>query len=82
MFIEIFHKHKKIIVKKQKTMDFTRASRTHNLIGTYLSRLAILNSMHQPLAGPWGGAPGARPPNDRGPMLLYAKNAIFFSISS
>jgi len=27
-------------------MDFTRASRTKNLIGAYLSHLGIYNSMH------------------------------------
>ena len=25
-----------------------------------------------------GGAPGAPPPNDRGPMIFYAQNAFFF----
>jgi len=29
------------------------------------------------LADPGGGAPGARPPNGRGPMIFYAQNAIF-----
>ena len=28
-------------------MDFTRAHRTQNLIGTYLSHLTVLNSMNQ-----------------------------------
>jgi len=31
-------------------------------------------------SGSRGGAPGARPPNGRGPMIFYAQNAIFFSI--
>jgi len=30
-----------------KTIDFTRACRTQNVIGTYLSHLTVLNSMHQ-----------------------------------
>ena len=35
----------------------------------------IRNQGKSPLADPGGGAPGARPPNGRGPMIFYAQNA-------
>ena len=35
---------------------------------------------NQSLADPGGAHPARAPPNDRGPMIFYAQNTIFFSI--
>ena len=39
--------------------------------------VCFMENVGQGTSGSRGGAPGARPPNGRGPMIFYAKNAQF-----